>query len=180
MGKWGYNPTCRSYSPFLHSRVVLVVVFLIPSLKAFLSGHVVRSNQVQSWWDIRDTFGTRFFGEHFPPSVATARMYQFELCVKGFDVSAMTSYYHKGYQRQDEGFYLGDLNWIVLKNGFSWKPPSKRRCDLTKWLGFSIISCWHSVVLKGRLFDSLNHIAQLKPPNQCYYFSGTFRTFGGI
>ena len=88
---------------------------------------MVRSNQVQSWWDIRDTFGTRFFGEHFPPSVATARMYQFELCVKGFDVSAMTSYYHKGYQRQDEGFYLGDLNWSVLKNGFSWKPPPSKR-----------------------------------------------------
>ena len=78
--------------PFLH----------FDSLQNGSQGHVVRSNQVQSWWDIRDTFGTRFFGEHFPPSVATARMYQFELCVKGFDVSAMTSYYHKGYQRPEE------------------------------------------------------------------------------
>ena len=126
-----------------------------------LNGHVVRSNQVQSWWDIRDTFGTRFFGEHFPPSVATARMYQFELCVKGFDVSAMTSYYHKGYQRWPEAERL--THSATFRRGFC------RPLNCYTWVHVNFLGQQAEVV---KLWD---HVIELFNMTEVYVHYGKER-----
>ena len=69
-----------------------------------LNGHVVKASQVEGWWDATEPFGSNFFGERvsFPAKNATSGAWQFELCVKGFDVTTMSVYYHKSFHSWSE------------------------------------------------------------------------------
>ncbi|CAE7365031.1 unnamed protein product [Symbiodinium sp. CCMP2592] len=107
-----------------------------------LNGHVVKSIVVQAWWDVKDAFGTRFFGAHFPSLVANARSYQFELCVRGYNLTAMINFYHTSYQGWAED--------QRLKHAANFR---RGRCDSSDslecwtWIEIDILGQYHEAVL---------------------------------
>lgn len=115
-----------------------------------LNGHVVKASQVEGWWDATEPIGSNFFGERvsFPAKNATSGAWQFELCVKGFDVTTMSVYYHKSFHSWSERM----PHTISLRRGKCGK------AECWTWLEINFLGqqdqakqLWNHVI---KLFDS--------------------------
>ncbi len=116
-----------------------------------LNGHVVKASEVEGWWDA-EPLGSRFFGlKTFPATEPTSRAWQFELCVKGFDVTTMSVYYHKSFHSWSEEERLPHT--MSLRRGKCHSPG-----ECWTWLEINFLGqqdqatqLWNHVI---RLFDS--------------------------
>ncbi|CAE7444812.1 unnamed protein product [Symbiodinium natans] len=129
-----------------------------------LNGHVVKSSVVQGWWDVEDAFGPRFFGTHFPPQVANARSWQFELCVKGYNLTALINLYRASYQGWAEDQRLGHS--ATFRRGRCLSGDSS---ECWTWINLDILGQYHEAVLLW------NHVVGLFNNMETYVHHGKER-----